>query len=337
MSDFDSFMVKQDRGVDFVPMDMDSVSSQVDRVLAGNGSKTSDAKPAPGGVVKPVPKKIVRQAFDKDDGFSEEDKKRIEKRFIEKYKPSRREERILKKREYKQFQFKQQFIVIMFAVGIFFILALYSYAPGNDILFILILIIGCLLNIPIGMVFGWVLIDPFMRCKMLRKTTKRNYGIVNFISKGRKMVTRIKNFDNDLIWIKNKCWVITKAGVHELDKYGDTVVEGDRIEPDNIVSVTETVPVLFIDLDSMQPLSLGTEGRERIMPEELGSTLKGWIDNQMAKISFLRKTMDIYFVIVIISAIAAAALSFMILQRMDSVDAQLKTIAQQVSNLVQGP
>jgi hypothetical protein len=229
--------------------------------------------------------------------------------------------------------FKQQFITLMAAMGVFFILALYAYAPSNDLLFVLVLLMGVLLCIPIGMVIGWVLIDPFMRCKMLRKTTKRNYGIVNFVGKGRKMVTRIKNFDHDLIWIKNKCWVITRKGVHEYDKYGDSIVEEKQLVPENIVTVTETVPVLFIDLDSMEPLILSKEGREKIQPEELGAALKGWIDNQMAKISFLKKTLDIYFVIVILSALAAAALSFMIYQEVMEMRVTLDSLMSSVSRI----
>jgi hypothetical protein len=310
MSDFDSYMVKkQDISVD--------VNKRVDDVLGSSEVK--------------VPKKPPRQRLEEEPDFSEDEKRTIEKKFIERFKPVGREKRFLLKREHKQFQGMQSMLVMMFAVSVFALLGMYAYFPKNDILFILVLLMGCLLCIPIGMVFGWILIDPFMRCKMMRKTTKRNYGIVNFVSKGRKMVTRIKNFDNDLIWIKNKCWVITKDGVHELDKYGDTVIEGEHIDPDNIVSVTETVPVLFIDLDSMQPLTFGTGGRERIMPEELGSTLKGWIDNQMAKISFLRKTMDIYFVIVILASIAGALLGFMVLQRVEEISETVKAIAAQLS------
>jgi hypothetical protein len=279
-------------------------------------------------------KKPIKNILDEEIAFTEEDKRKIEHRFNKRFKPGTREKRILKKREHKQYQFKQQFIIMMAAIGIFFILALYAYAPGDDVVMVLILLIGCLLCIPIGMVFGWVLIDPFMRCKLLRKTTKRNYGIVNFVGKGRKMVTRIKNFDNDLIWIKNKCWVITSQGIHELDKYGDSIIEGQQIMPENIVAVTETVPVLFIDLDSMEPLILGKEGREKIMPEELGSTLKGWIDNQMAKISFLKKTMDIYFIVVILSALAAAALSFMIYQEVMELTEEIDSISNSITQII---
>lgn len=299
--------------------------------------KTMEAKPVE------VPQQQSRRSererprtdvLKKEEPFTEDEKAKIEKRFIDRFKPGHREKKLLQKREHKQYQFKQQFIIMMAAIGIFFILALYAYAPSNDVVMLLILLIGCLLCIPIGMVFGWVLIDPFMRCKLLRKTTRRNYGIVNFVGKGRKMVTRIKNFDNDLIWIKNKCWVITSAGIHELDKYGDGVIEEHQIKPENIVAITETVPVLFIDLDSMEPLVLGKEGREKIMPEELGSTLKGWIDNQMAKISFLKRTMDVYFVVVIVGALAAAGLSFMIYQEVMNMQDTLSGLQSQLSQIM---
>lgn len=282
---------------------------------------------------KPVDKKSVKQVLKEDTPWTEEEKENIEKKFINKFKLDYRGTKKLKKRESKEYQFKQQFIIGMATLGIFFLLAMYFYAPQNDTLFLLILLIGVFMNIPIGMVFGWVLIDPFMRCKIMRKVSKRNFGIVNFVGKGKKMVTRIKNFDHDLVWIGNKCWVLTKAAIYELDKYGDTIVEGGEIKPENIVSVTETVPVLFIDLDSMEPLSLKREFREKIQPEELGATLKGWIDNQMAKVSFLKKTMDIYFMIVIVSALAAAALSYMIYTEQQTMAEDIESIKNTLSLL----
>lgn len=258
-------------------------------------------------VIQPKKKEI-----DYTDGEfkTEGDRKKIRIRFA---KGERRKER---KRimggEKEPIVDKQKMVLGVFAVSVFFLFMLYSYSPGNDALMAIILIVGATLFIPIGMVIGWMLLDPYNRCKIMRKMTRgrKNYGIVNFVGKANKIVSKIKNFDEDLIWIGNRCWVLAKCKIKEITKNGEELTEGSVIDPTKILAMSETIPILFIDLTSMEPLSFTSEGREKVSPEEIGSFMKGWIDNQMAKIMFLKKTLDIYFIIVIISCIAAAFLSY---------------------------
>jgi hypothetical protein len=266
--------------------------------------------------------------------LSKERKKEIEDKAVKQFKLGKKEEKILRKRETRALTGKQQLLMLGMIVGLFFLITLFNYSPDHPLLFTVVMLVGGLMFLPIGMFFGWVLIDPFMRCKVLRKVTRRNYGIANFISKGNKMISRIKNFDGDLIWIKNKVWAVTDGGVYEFDKYGDGIIHGGEIDPKSTVTVTDTVPVIFIDIDSMEPLSFQRSGREKIYPEELGATLKGWIDNQMGKAALLRKSLDTYFIILILSAMAAAALSYLCYDELTRMSLELESIKSTVNEIL---
>jgi hypothetical protein len=228
----------------------------------------------------------------------------------------------------------RQWMVFMFAIiGIFFVISL-QYTVKDDWVIIIILLLGSLMFLPVGMLVGWALLDPYVRCKVLRKASKKNFGIINFVGKGQKIVSKIKNFDNALIWKKNETWVITKEHVYQLSKDGDTIVEKAKIDPESIVTLIDTVPVLYVDLDSMQPLSLARDRREGINPLELGSTLKAWVDNQLAKAMFLKKTMDIYLLIILIVSIASMGLSYYNMTVMGDLASQLTSVKAQLAEVL---
>jgi hypothetical protein len=83
----------------------------------------------------------------------------------------------------------------------------------------------------------------------------------------------------------------------------------------------------------MQPLVFTTTGREGIAPEELGSTLKGWVDNQMAKVMFLKKTLDMYFVIVILSCIASAYFGYTNMTEIERLSGEVESLKSMISEL----
>lgn len=289
----------------------------------------------------PIEKKVdqmiqpKKKEIDYADGDfkTEEDRKNIRIRFA-KGKQRKEQKRILGG-EKEQIVDKQKMVLGVFAVSIFFLFMLYSYSPGNDALMTIILIIGTTLFIPIGMVIGWMLLDPYNRCKIMRKMTRgrKNYGIVNFVGKANKIVSKIKNFDEDLIWIGNRCWVLAKCKIKEISKNGEELTEGTVIDPTKILAMSETIPILFIDLTSMEPLSFTSEGREKVSPEEIGSFMKGWIDNQMAKIMFLKKTLDIYFIIVIISSLAAAFFGYQNNQAIEELTTEIETLKNMIGGI----
>lgn len=229
---------------------------------------------------------------------------------------------------------KQWMILTLGIIGLFFLMSL-QYMIHEQWVVIIILLMGSMMFLPVGMIVGWATLDPYVRCKILRKLAHgKNYGIINFVNKGNKIVSKIKNFDQALVWKKNETWVITKEHMYQLSKDGDTIVEKSKIDPESIVTLIDTVPVLFVDLDSMQPLSLARDRREGINPLELGSTLKAWVDNQLAKAMFLKKTMDMYLIIIMILCIASIGVAYINMTRMDDLTAQIKVINNQLSDVL---
>jgi hypothetical protein len=231
---------------------------------------------------------------------------------------------------------KQWLIFSMGIIGLFFLISL-QYTVHEEWVILIVLLLGSMMFLPVGMILGWAFLDPYVRCKILRKASRKNYGVINFVGKGQKIISKIKNFDQALIWKKNETWVITKEHVYQLSKDGDTIVEKSKIDPESIVTLIDTVPMLFVDLDSMQPLSLARDRREGINPLELGATLKAWVDNQLAKAMFLKKTMDMYLLIIVIVSVISVGLAYINMNKLDELMTQMKLIQSQLNNLTAPP
>lgn len=246
---------------------------------------------------------------------------------------TRREKRMIENREFEGTRTRNNLFIAFAIIGLFFIMFLYTYMK-MDWMFIIIILLGSFMFLPVGMLLGWAFLDPYVRCKVIRKVTRRNYGIVNFVGKGQKLISKIKNFEQALVWKKNEVWIITEEFVYQLSKDGDSIVEQGRLAPENIVTLIDTVPVLFIDVDSMQPLSLARDRREGINPLELGSTLKAWVDNQLAKAMFLKKSYNAYFLIIIIACIGAIGFGYVNYTKLEELSTSVKTLSSQIETLV---
>lgn len=271
--------------------------------------------------------------YDKPIFDTEESKKKIRIKFA-KGKDRKERKRIMKGESYGLID-RQKMVLGFFAVSVFGIFMMFSYAPNNNAIMTIVLLVGMSLFLPVGMILGWMMLDPYMRCKIMRKLTrgKNNFGLINFVGKGSKIVTKIKNFDEDLVWIKNRCWVLAKGKIKEINKDGEVISDEKVIDPGMLLTLSETVPVMFIDLTSMEPLSFSNESREKVSPEEIGSFMKGWVDNQMAKIMFLKKTLDIYFIIVICSCIAAAFLSYQNMTEIEALKEEIMALKDMIGGI----
>lgn len=228
-------------------------------------------------------------------------------------------------------------VTMITAIAVFFFVFMYSYvpegSPEQQTTFGIMILMGMMLFLPAGMLLGWGILDPFMRCRLMRRTTRKNWGVVCFVSKGKRIISHVKDFDDTLIWVRNKCWVMKKNRIYEMDKYGEKISEGENIEPDEFVTITETVPVIFMDVDNMMPLSLHETQVEDIAPDELGPALKGWVDNQQAKLMFLKRTMETYYLILILTAMASAFFGYQNNQEITEMKEILVTLQNRISSL----
>ena len=312
MSKFDDFLKEQTE---------DDIGKKVDEIV--NNHKVEKKENI-------VETKTVeeKQTNHKDDTkFTDEDRKKIIKKYLgnKRIRFSRRERKLIENMEYDTSKTTRNTVIWLTVIACFFVLYMYMYAY-NDYAFLLIVMMGSILFLPVGMLLGWITFDPYMRCKVLRKVTKKNYGILHFVGKGGKIVPKIKNFDEGLIWKDDECWVIAKDFVYQITKDGNKINENKRIDPRNIVTLIDTVPTVFVDIDSFEPLRLSSEGREPVNPLEIGSVLKAWVDNQKAKILAGRGRVDILMVATLLMSIAAVIISVMVLSKLDEIISSLSII-----------
>lgn len=270
-----------------------------------------------------------------DDTYIEpEDEERIMSRYVGRQKKmSRREKKFVAGKEYEGIKNRQNVLMYFAFGGMAFIAFLYFYMK-IEWMNVVLLYVGLMMFMPIGMIIGWALLDPYMRCKIMRRATHKNYGIVNFVGKGQKIVAKIKNFDDSLIWKGNAVWAITKEHIYQLSKNGDNLVATGKIDSESIVTLVDTVPVLFVDLDSMQPLGLARDRREGINPLELGPALKSWVDNEKAKALGLRKTMDMFFIVLIILGVASIGVAYISMNNVNDLMAQIANMQNKLNILI---
>jgi len=323
MTDFDSYFKK----TKIKPEEYDDVNKKLKEMEEEDKRKKSEMD-APTRSLDDLKKPEVEDNPELDERIK--DKVYGKKRRIRFRRPERK---MIEDKEYEGVKSRVGVVIAFTIIGLMFVVSM-QYIVDDEWVIALIILLGSMMFLPFGMILGWAMLDPYVRCKILRKTTKRNYGIINFVGKGQKIVSKVKNFDNTVVWKKNEAWVITKEHVYQLTKDGDTIVEKHKIDPESIVTLIDTVPVLYVDIDSMQPLSLARDRREGINPQELGATLKAWVDNQLAKSMFLKKTMDAYFIIIIVCAVASVGVGYLCLTRMDDLEAQLNTIQSQLGSVL---
>ncbi len=184
-------------------------------------------------------------------------------------------------------------------LGIVGVIFLYQMVESfNSGLALLLWLFGMMCFLPMGLILGWFFLDPYMRCKIMRKTRHRNYGIIYFVHKGGKRITtRIKNLDDDVIIHETKMWLIDKGGVYYLDVDGNKM-EHASIDDANIVTLPSNVPALFLDPETMIPLRFHEE-KSKTNPQQAGALLLGYINNQITKNLFFKKQMTMFYIILI--------------------------------------
>jgi len=281
--------------------------------------------------------------------FTEKEKERMKHKFS----PCERENKIkaflsnmgnLKRKEIRMIKDAEhdavggnlrEIVIGLSVIGLIFIIVLRNFLP-NDAMFALLIIVGATTFLPIGMIMGWLIFDPVMRCKILRKTTKRNYGVIQFVGQGGKMFPKIKNFDQSLIWRNNECWVLAESRVYQQTKDGNAINKGKEIDSKNIVTYVDTVPVMFLDTHSMAPMKLSNEGDTSVYPVEIGSALKAWVDNQRAKMMAVKKMEDQMMWIIIIACVGAVIAGIITYMKVEEMSETITALREQMQFIIDG-
>jgi len=274
-----------------------------------------------------------------DDKFNDAEQKKVTSDFLKnqlsRYNLRRKEKKMIENREYDaNTGYLRELTIGLAVVGIIIVFIMRTMFPNNA-MYALLIIIGATSFLPIGMIMGWMLFDPVMRCKILRKMTKRNYGVIHFVGHGTKMFLKIKNFDHSLIWRNNECWVMAKSRIYQMSKDGNAINEGKQIDDSKIITTVDTVPVMFVDTLSMEPLALHGDKRDAVYPEELGSSLKAWVDNQRQKMMAVKKMEDTILLIIAICAVGAVIISFITYQKVEEMQGSFDSLKAQLTNAIE--
>lgn len=202
----------------------------------------------------------------------------------------------------------------------------------NPVFVLLIWLFGMMCFLPLGFIGGWLLLDPYMRCKIMRRFRGRNYGIVNFLHKGgQRIITRIKNFDDDVIVSEGRLWLIDKEGIHYLDKEGNKILH-KVIEPESIKTLPANVPCLFLDPESMIPIKF-IDTPTKTNPQQAGAICLGYINNQIRKNAMFKKSNTIVYIIIMILAGITMVISFQLYQWMEELHNTIPSLKAQISKL----
>jgi hypothetical protein len=159
----------------------------------------------------------------------------------------------------------------------------------------------------IGVIAGVIFGDKNVRTVFLRNATKKNFGYVHYVSRGRYVFTKIRNLDNDFIMDKSgQIFTINKGKIYK-QKDGSQSYD---ITNEHI-SMTGGIPQIFIDIDTMEPLSFHVdENAEKFNPERIGANVKTMVAVETAKGLLGNKVAALIGIISIIAAAGAAYFSY---------------------------
>jgi hypothetical protein len=220
--------------------------------------------------------------------------------------------------------------------GIVALVMLFQSPYGSSaivLIFLLLILVPCFLSM--GVVIGWLFLNIDMRCKILRRMRGRNYGIVHFVLRGSQhLITRIMDFDGDVVVNEMRMWVIDDKGVHYIDRNGAKQFWGE-ITSDHIKTLPANIPCLYLDYETMVPLKFYKE-QSKSDPLQVGSTHLGYIANQIAKNMAFKKAMTLFYIIVVVLLAICLVCGVQSLMWMDEMRKEVNNINDKI-NIMAAP
>lgn len=176
-----------------------------------------------------------------------------------------------------------------------------------DTITMAILFVGILFFVILAFLVGKYQ-DIVWRCKTFRKYLKKNFIILERVSKdGKTRTARMINLDGDIFNVGNYTWVSKGGRIYRKDKES----EGFKAGRHN-VAWEEGVPILTVDEDSIKPLDFYKED-STIKPEELGSTVSAWVMNQLAKGFATMKNQDLWIKLIMVLCVINLLISYTVM------------------------
>ena len=256
--------------------------------------------------MKPVIRRSIEEKVDAKIGATEREKKRGRPKKEEKLSESELDA-VIKKLTEKSTDWGRASLFLS-VLGIIVVIFAYQTLEAIKGFQILMFIFGMMGFLPVGFILGWFLTNPYIRCKIRRKMTKKDYAVINFFHKDAKRFdTRIKNLDFDVIVQGTKLWLLKRGRIYAVSSDMSKIFH-KSIEPEHIKTSPFDVPVVFVDVESMTPLTFFREETET-NPQQGGATILGYINNQKAK-AMRQRSLTFFYIVML--AMAALTLTLVI-------------------------
>jgi len=166
-------------------------------------------------------------------------------------------------------------------------------------------LISGMMFIPIGVIVGAMFASNF-RIKIMRKLTKKNYGMVKFVHSNKLIKPVIANLDNDIIRFGEGLYILDK---NTIKREGTTTPSSDIVR-ENIIKFEEGIPTIYYDITDIMPIDFansvkkveGESDRFRL-PSQVSATLNKEIAVEKAKIMKAFRTRQSLFMLIIVALI----------------------------------
>lgn len=196
----------------------------------------------------------------------------------------------------------------------------------------------------LGLIIGMFVFDTYRRVGLMRQLLKKNYGIVNLVTRGRSMYPLIKNFSSDIIRTNKGIWILHKGSI-----YRQTNIESSESQKFSInkkdysgelhhemnpreIDFRSGVPVVNLDIEDMIPLKLVNENiatKDPITrnPYQVEATLSKEIAAaELEAIKMTKKNMQLLLMIIAILVFISIGVSAMGYMNTEKIGAMVQTI-----------
>jgi len=168
---------------------------------------------------------------------------------------------------------------------------------------ILIIVFSVALALGVGLSCG-LLLEIRWQAKLLRKLTKKDYGILSVVSKDRKTIRRILvNFSKEIVDVKDKKWVIEAPRIYREDQKE----KGDNFS--SKIKYEEGIPIAFVDEKDI--LALDFFKKDIVTSPEVISSIIGnfanyEIERKKASIGGMDRTQMLVILSIVLITVAIA-------------------------------
>lgn len=185
-------------------------------------------------------------------------------------------------------------------------------------------------------IFLLVYSNPFWRVKLLRKLTRKKYGLIFFVS-ANDIFFKIIDFSKNTFRLGKKLYII----LQDLEMYFKNIVTENKSEhfeiEINSIKYVEGIPCLFFDLEKATPLTFSSSMPENIK-ELLAEKVGAIIDKEIAiaeaeSLISSKKRIVLFLYLLIMICAVILVLSLMNFLQSDMLGKNINNLANMLASL----